>query len=442
MTYSVDLFAGGGGASLAIQLATGRSPAVAVNHDPAAIAMHADNHPETRHLCESVLDVKPRDVVGRRRVDLLWASPDCTHHSRAKGGKPRSNKLRGLAWVVHDWAAQVRPRVICLENVPEFITWGPLDKDGRPDPLRSGETFAQWKGWLETLGYVVEHRVLNAADYGAPTSRRRLFVVARCDGEPVVWPEPTHGPGRARPYRTAAECIDWSIPVPSIFDRSRPLAAATCRRIAAGIHRYVMAHPDPFIVSEMAPCLVQTGYGERAGQRPRALDLQAPLGTVVATGQKHALVSAWIAKHYGGVTGIDARQPMGTVTAKDHHAAVATAMERHPARQERARDVAAFLTTYYGQGVGQDVRVPLRTVVSRDRFGVVTAEFQGEPWTLTDIGMRMLQPRELARAQGFPDSYILTGTKTEQVKRIGNSVPPAVARALIEANIGQLAEAA
>ncbi len=376
---AVDLFAGGGGASKGLHDA-GLHVFVAVNHDPAAITMHAANHPSTIHLCESVYQVDPRVVMGRRRVDALWASPDCTHHSRAKGGKPRDQGIRGLAWIVVEWARQVRPRVLFVENVPEFLGWGPVDDAGQPEKARAGETFRQWVAALELLGYRVEWRVLVAADYGAPTTRRRLYVVARCDGQPIAWPTPTHGTGRAHPWRTAAECIDWSIPCPSIFERRKPLAEATQRRIAEGLRRYVLTG---------RPYLAHTARGP---------------------------VAAFLAKHYGGVVGQPLTRPLGTVTAQDHHSLVV-----------------AFLVAYYGTGTASPVDAPVPTVVSRDRFGLVVVDIDGEPHAIADIGMRMLQPRELARAQGFPDDYVLTGTKTQQVARIGNSVCPPVARALVEA---------
>lgn len=482
----VDLFAGGGGASEGIRQATGRGPIVAINHCAAAIAMHAENHPETIHFQESVFDVRPQLAARGRAVDLLWASPDCTHFSRAKGGKPRSKEIRSLAWVMVDWAREVRPRVIAMENVPEFVTWGPLDDEGQPVKARAGETFREFVAALEGHGYTVAWRVLNAADYGTPTSRKRLFLVARCDGAPIVWPEPTHGPGRAAPWRTAAECIDWSIPVPSIFDRPRPLAEATQRRIAEGIRRYVLGAARPFIVQTghqsgdggkvrpvdaplstivtkaehclVSPTLIQTGYGEREGQAPRALDIGAPLGTIVAGGAKHALVAAFLAKHYGGVVGQGLDRPVGTVTAIDHHAVAAVFLDKlhGSARAGQPVDapaptvtagggrggghaglVAAFLARYYGQG-GQwsGLDAPLPTVTTLDRMALVTVSIDGEPYVLADIGMRMLQPRELARAQGFPDSYVLTGTKSEQVARLGNAVCPPVARAIVEAQLG------
>lgn len=430
----VDLFAGGGGASEGIRRALGIHPLVAINHDPAAIAMHAANHPPTLHLCESVYDVRPGDVIRGRDVDLLWASPDCTHFSRAKGGRPRRQEIRGLAWVVVDWAREVRPRVICLENVPEFVTWGPLDEHGQPDPAHAGETFAAWVEALRALGYLIEWRVLSAADYGAPTSRRRLFLVARCDGQPVRWPTPTHGPDRSQPYRTAGECIDWSIPTRSIFGRARPLAEATQRRIAAGLVRYVLEAERPYIVDGGAHWLINTRNGERAGQRPRTRDLRDPMPTVTAKGSQGALVTAWLAKHYTGVVGSDLRAPLGTVTAVDHHSLCAAQLEREPAGN--ARQVAAYLTAYYGsERDGQALDEPLRTIPTRDRFGLVTVTLDGEPYVVTDIGMRMLQPRELATAQGFGSDYHLTGTKTEQIARIGNSVCPDVAAALVGANL-------
>lgn len=476
----VDLFAGGGGWSEGFQWATGVPPAVAVNHDEDAIVMHTANHPETEHHHTDVFEVDPVSATRGRPVGWLHLSPDCTHFSRAKGGKPRSQKIRALATVAIPWAKAVAPRIISLENVAEFVTWGPLDDDGHPIKERAGETFREWVEQLQQLGYVVEWRTLNAADYGAPTSRKRLFIIARRDGLPIVWPQPTHGKGR-KPYRTAAECIDWSIQCPSIFDRKKPLAEATQRRIAEGIRRYVIENPRPFIVKYHAeragetprvgsideplatqttenrfglvvPSLIQTSYGERDGQKPRVLDLHAPLGTIVAGGQKHGLVAAFLAKHYGGVVGQPLERNIGTITAKDHHALVACHIESMYSNSKgRAIDeplptatagsnhhalVAAFMCKYYGNDKnGQQVDAPMHTVTTKDRLGLVTVTIEGEEFVIADIGMRMLQPRELARAQGFPDSYVLTGTKTAQVARIGNSVVPHVARAIVSANL-------
>lgn len=446
----VDLFAGGGGASLGIEWGMGRPVDVAVNHDPDAVAIHQANHPGTRHYCESVFAVDPVRATGNRPVGLLWASPDCTHHSRAKGGKPVSSGRRGLAWVVVKWARRTRPRMIMLENVEEFAEWGPLTSEGRPCRERKGQTFLQWVGQLERLGYRVEWRRLRACDYGAPTIRQRLFVVARCDGLPIVWPAPTHGApdspavvsGDLLPWRAAAECIDWSLPCPSIFDRRRPLAENTLRRIARGIQRFVIEAADPFIV----------GGDARSGSDPSC---------TIKTEDRHALVAAFLAKHYGGNytgPGHDLRRPAGTVTTVDHHALIAVHMLNLKGSDRRNSDIAepartvcangthaalvtAFITTYYGNGAVCDVRDPAHTVTTKDRLQLVTVRIDGEPHVITDIGMRMLTPRELFLAQGFPDSYIIDHTpdgrylsKTAQVRLCGNSVPPVWPAALIRAN--------
>jgi DNA (cytosine-5)-methyltransferase 1 len=457
----VDNFAGGGGASTGIERAIGRPVDIAINHDPEAVAMHQANHPQTLHLCESVWDVDPRQACAGRRVGLAWFSPDCKHFSKAKGGKPVEKKIRGLAWVAVRWAATVAPRIIILENVEEFVTWGPLTAEGRPCPRRKGREFGAFVNALKRLGYAVEWRELRACDYGAPTSRKRLFLIARRDGAPITWPTPTHGPGR-RPYRTAAECIDWALPCPSIFERTRPLAEATLRRIARGIRRYVVEATEPFIVRMghvghgpasdsgkvrsvqeplstitskaehllVAPTLVQTGYGERTGQAPRAPGLDKPLGTIVAGGQKHALVAAFLAKHYGGneTPGAPLAAPMSTITTQDHHALVA-----------------AFLVKFYGTGgqlAGCDE--PMHTLPTKDRMGLVTVA--GQQYRIADIGMRMLQPRELARAQGFGDDYLLEAPhlgrplpKHAQVRMVGNSVCPPMAEALARANYAEAA---
>lgn len=471
----VDLFAGGGGASLGIELALGRDVDVAVNHDPIALAVHAANHPRTRHLESSVWDVQPRAATGGAPVEILWASPDCTHFSAAKGDVPRSKGIRSLAWVVVRWARAVRPRVILLENVREFRTWGPLAADGRPCKRRAGSTFAAWVGALERLGYAVGSRILDAADYGAPTRRRRLFVVARRDGAPIAWPEPTHGPGRA-PWRTAADCIDWSLPCPSIFERARPLAEKTQRRIAEGLRRYVFGTARPFLVQVnhgrdawrgqgvdaplstvtatqrghalVAPTLIQTGYGERVGQAPRVPGLEHPLGTVVAGGQKHALVAAWLVKHFGGVVGHELERPVGAVTARDHHSlAAATLVKlrgechgadlREPAPTLTAggthvAEVRAFLASYCGRPRDAGLFDP----GDRERLGLVAIE--GVEYQLADIGMRMLEPHELLRAQfgEHAERYDLGAarTKSAKVRLIGNSVAPHVAAALVRAN--------
>jgi DNA (cytosine-5)-methyltransferase 1 len=418
----VDLFAGGGGTSEGIAQALGRHPDIAINHDPEAVAMHTANHPTTTHYCESVFKVAPRDAVGGRPVGLLWLSPDCTHHSKAKGGKPRNKKIRGLAWVACRWAHDVKPRVICLENVEEWADWGPLDEDNQPIEAAKGRTFRAFCAKLRRYGYVVEHRILVAADYGSPTTRKRLFLIARRDGRPIVWPEPTHGKGRARPWRTAAEIIDWTLPVPSIFGRPKPLAGPTLRRIAVGLRRYAIECARPFVAPTaalMVPTLIQTGYGEREGQAPRVLDLHKPLGTVVAGGAKHALVVAFLTKHYGGVVGHGLERPLGTVTTQDHHALTVARLGPGP---RAAESLALFAAHSPGPSI---VRV------------------NGEDRAIGDVGMRMLAPRELFRAQGFGDHYIIDPiiggkpmTKTAQYGRVGNSVAVQMAEAIVRANLG------
>jgi len=505
----VDMFAGGGGASHALTSALGRAPDIAINHDAEALAMHELNHPTTRHIKSDVWEVDPAEVCAGRRVGLAWFSPDCTHHSKAKGGKPRerkgASKSRALAFVVVRWARAVKPRVIMLENVEEFADWGPLGNDGRPDKLRKGLSFRIWLGKLRAAGYVVEMRELRAHDYGAPTIRKRLFVIARCDGQPIVWPNPTHGPG-LQPYRAAAECIDWALPCPSIFTRKKPLAEKTLRRIARGIMRYVVGAATPFVVplthgrvndsaphsidaplrtitgahrgeiALVSPTLVQTGYGEREGQAPRCLDAQQPLGTIIAGGRngngngKHALVTAFLAKHYGGgetkATGQRLEDPASTITTQDHHALVTshmlklrgTCVDGQPmtspvptvtAGGTHLGEVRAFLTKYYGDShgvarAGQQVDLPLDTVPTARRFALVYVH--GQPYAIADIGMRMLAPRELFRAQGFPDAYEIQPTvrnrrgklvllsKTGQIRMCGNSVSPPPAEALLRAN--------
>ncbi|MCC7419827.1 MAG: DNA cytosine methyltransferase [Planctomycetaceae bacterium] len=648
----VDCFAGGGGASLGIKMATGRAPDVAINHDKAAIAMHLANHPETHHYCENLWDVDPEEVTDGRPVGAAWFSPDCTHHSKAKGNKPKDGKMRALAWIVLRWAARVRPRVIFLENVEEFVTWAPLDEKGNPIEERKGETFRAFTAALECgvdsepdivaemreylgedieqfhilegLRYKVEWKVLVASNYGSPTTRKRLFLIARCDGEPIVWPAETHGSPKEiarrlkkyhrcnlQKWRTAAEIIDWDLPCPSIFCTreeakaagvvvQRPLKEKTLKRIAEGIRRYVIDNPNPFIVNMqhggkhfrgqpldlplstvtqkhgyglvtpyvvgaggpvysakpvrldqpfgtvmkddrralvapylaalqnggltrsidspthtitasrkdcnlvvapalvayygpregddghrgrsldmplatqttenrfalLAPTLVQTGYGERPGQSPRCLDIHRPLGTAVAGGGKHALVSAFIAKHFGGMVGIPAFHPFPTITTRgtqnqlvaatliknNHGGKQAFAVDEplrtivsqgthHAVVQTRVAEVRAFLMGYYGNSTWSGMGAPCPTITVKDRLALGIVLVGGEPFQIVDIGMRMLTPRELFRAQGFPDSYRIDvglngkpATKSEQVGRCGNSVCPQVVSAVVRAN--------
>lgn len=607
----VDNFAGGGGASTGIELAIGRSVDIAINHDENAVAMHTTNHPGTLHYCESVFDVNPPVVTAGMPVGLAWFSPDCRHFSKAKGGTPVEKTIRGLAWIVVRWALTVRPRVMMLENVEEFRTWGPLlAAEMRPDPERVGETFNAFVSMLSDgisadhpalaecceflniepnskqaqrlvvgLGYTVEHRELRACDYGAPTIRKRFFMVMRCDGRSVVWPEQTHGDpktaavksGELKPWRTAAECIDWSIPCLSIFDRKKPLATNTMRRIARGIERFVVKSAAPFIVkcnhtstktnydcfrgqslneptqtitkkhgfalavpsltkfrtgatgqevTEPVPTvtagtskrpggnghalgiveaaispfiarqfggsighcvdepsatvtaggggksqlvsttLIQMGYGERVGQAPRILQIKKPLGTVTAGGNKFALVAANLVKHFGGNysgAGIGLDEPAHTVTTTDHHALITSSIVK-----------------MRGTNIGQPTDTPLQTVTAGGlHFGEMRAllaandyderradqvaaflreygisEFvtiEDVVYRIVDIGMRMLQPRELYRAQGFPEWYIIDQdyrgkryAKDKQVARCGNAVPPPFAEALVRANLAEL----
>jgi DNA (cytosine-5)-methyltransferase 1 len=525
----VDSFAGGGGASLGIEHGLGRSPDVAINHDREAIALHQANHPATKHYCEDVWKVDPRKAC-RSRPGLLWASPDCKHFSKAKGGKPVDKKIRGLAWVVVRWAKAVRPRVIILENVEEFEDWGPLLPNGKPCPERTGFTFRIWVGKLKALGYSVEWRELAACDYGAPTTRNRLFLVARCDGQPIVWPTPTHGRGLT-PHRTAAECITWSLPTYSIFltrDQAkrygvkRPLAENTMRRIARGMRKFVIENPEPFIVPVMhgaeprvwgidepmrtitganrgdralvTPYIARIGqtggngrycqharaplstitskaehlllapfftsrYGEREGQAPRAISIERPMPTIVPTQNGAQLVAAFMAKHYGGheTPGSKLAQPIDTVTARDHNALVVSHLSNFytsntnggqgdlfrpmpavMAQGNHQAEIRAFMVKYYGSNDAVALDVPMRTVTGADRFGLVTVH--GEPYVIADIGMRMLAPRELYRAQGFPDEYLIDVEvdgrplpKEAQVRMVGNSVCPPIAAAIARA---------
>ncbi len=516
----IDSFAGGGGASTGIELALNRSPDIAINHCDKALAMHAQNHPDTIHLPQNVFEVDLPAYTNGRPVGLLWASPDCRHFSRASGKKILSPQVRMLAWAIVKFCQNLgknRPRVIALENVIEFLTWGPLDDEGRPIKERAGETFEQWCAALGKLGYKIEYRKLKASDYGAPTIRTRLFVIMRRDGKKIVWPSPTHGDPKADgfeasgllPQRTAADCIDWSIPCPSIFERKKPLAENTLKRIATGIRKFVIDAKEPFIVNMshkgsferlsrpmttiatekggcralvvpfvdrqftnskcasvqsplgtittegcgksalVTPTLVQTGYGERQGQAPRALDINAPLGTIVSGGGKHALVAAFLAQHNFDVAGRAANTPLSTITTRATQQNIVTShlhkLEGIGENSDHSKAVHSFLTSYYGASIGQPADIPLGTVTTKDRFGLVTVEIGGEPYVITDIGMRMLTPSELYKAQGFPEDYRISFDyqgkpfpKTEQIRKCGNSVCPPVAKAIVEANVPEL----
>lgn len=594
---TVDGFCGGGGWSTGFELAIRRPVDIGINHDAAAIALHKKNHPFTRHYQTNIFEVDPVEACQGRKVGWAHFSPDCKHFSRAKGAKPVDKAIRSLAWVVVQWAASVKPRIISMENVPEFLTWGPCiamrgphgrvmkrvetaDSKGKetvklieaepdenvplqiraltPDPKRKGKTFGQFVGHLKALGYTVEWRELTASDYGAPTSRRRFFLLARRDGKPIVWPKPTHGDpkspavqnGKLQPWRTAADIIDWSLPCPSIFERKKPLAENTLKRIAKGLQKFVIDNPEPFIVQVnhsgeqfrgqsldapmptvtskhgfgvvtpyvvgicqqgggdrvrspgeplttictknehcvvtpyimcnnaenlgrdindpvptittgnrnflAAPTLIQY-HTEQSDREHRGQDMQVPLQTVDAA-NRYGLATAFISKYYGDGeqgTGSKADAPLGTITAVDHNSVCAATMIqlknhcdgldlRKPlptitAQGTHFAEVRAMLIKYYGVGTGQPVTKPLDTITAKDRFGLVTVA--GADYQIVDIGLRMLTPRELYNAQGFPPDYEIevdcygnAYPKKEQVARCGNAVPPAFATALVRAN--------
>ena len=608
----VDFFCGGGGAGTGLEMGLGRAVTVAKNHSPAAISMHTINHPHAKHFTTDVFEGDPDTECGGRAVGWFHMSPDCTHHSQAAGGQPRKREIRNLSWIGLKWAGMKRPRVISLENVKQILQWGPLvakrcKSTGRviklgggiagpgevvpvgeqflvPDPKRRGQTWAVFVAELQRLGYAVEWRVIKACDFGAPTSRERLFMIARCDGQPIVWPEPTHTKNPAKgqqKWRTAAECIDWSIPSKSIFGRKKDLAPATLRRVAKGMRKFVLDSANPFIVpianwsgesvqsaaeplrtvtsypkggafSIVSPTLVQTGYGERAGQAPRVPCLDQPLGTVVAGGVKHAIAAAHLVKfrfadegkalyeplptitsggnykrsagaaHAMGISTVFMAQmnggfnttaaksmdaPMTTVTntgsqqqlvtanlvhlrgncdARDlndplhtisaggtHHGLMTAFLERQfgasvgqaldepaptitaggggksslvelqlsPEVEAGALRVAAFLISYYGTENVSGANEPAPTITTRDRLALVTVTIKGTPYVIVDICLRMLQPAELYKAQGFPADYIISHgadgkpfTKTQQVHMCGNSVSPPPMAALARAN--------
>ena len=461
----IDNFAGGGGTSTGLEQAFGRPVDIAINHDPKALAMHRINHPETKHYCESVWDVDPSEITNNQPVGLVWLSPDCKHFSKAKGGKPVEKKIRGLAWIALRWASKTRPRVIMLENVEEFKTWGVLSNDGRPCPKGKGKTFNSFVNALKRQGYVVDWRVLRACDYGSPTIRKRFFLIARRDGLEIKWPKPTHAhpdsiqvqKGNLKPWRTAAECIDWSLDCPSIFTRARPLATATLERIAGGLKKFVFNNQKPFVVNDIAPVLTECANASNK----RSMPIDEPLRTICAQtkGGHHALISAFLAKNYTGVIGSSLREPVHTITAKDHNSLVVSHLSKMKngcigqdledpmhtlTTVNQFAEVRAFLTAFYGnEKDGNSVDEPLRTIPTRDRFGLVTIGQQD--YEIADIGFRMLPPVELFKAQGFPESYIFERgldehgseiklTKTEQTRMVGNSVCPQLSRALVEAN--------
>lgn len=497
---TVSLFCGAGGESAGKELAfrdlglrTQDMLSHAVNHWDLAVATHGANFPHIHVHQEDITEVTARDF-GLQRIDLLWASPSCVHHSRARGGKPRDDQQRSHAdEVVDRWLRVAQVDVLLVENVPEFAEWGPLDEHCQPIKARKGEFFRAFLAKLEALGYRFEWRILCAADYGDPTTRRRFFMQAVRDGRPIVWPDPTHRDPR-RPagmfdadlpaWRTAAECIDWSIPVPSIFGRKKPLAAATLRRIAAGVVRYVL-QGRPFIVNlthggrienidEPLKTITTANRGEKAvcaasmaslrGTAPDQIQasagtVEAPIPTISAGGGHAALVAAFLAKHFTGVVGAPLDAPMPTVTATDHNALVAASLMTNttghaptavnapvPAITTGNHHalVAAFIQHYYGTGgQHQDPGAPLHTITTLARHGLVTVELEGQPYLVTDIGMRMLEPHELAKAMGFPEGFRFVDaagkplTKRDTVKMIGNACPVNTVAALIKAVVLQ-----
>ncbi len=562
----IDSFAGGGGTSKGLEEA-GLIVNYAINHDADAIAMYKINHPGTVVYNDNIWEVDPREVAKGRPVKLAWFSPDCTHHSRARGGKPRQKNIRALAWVTLRWAATVHPEVIILENVVEFQEWGPLTIEGKPDLTQKGRTFNSFVNALKRQGYKVEYHRLKACDYGAPTSRERFFLIARCDGKPIVWPEATHGDpdrievrcGLLKPWRTAAECIDWSKPCPSIFSRKRDLKDNTLRRIARGLDKFVLKNSKPYIINYkfqngpeavesplstvtsvnghylVAPTLAQIG---QTGGGDRLHDIQDPLSTIVSkqehmiiaptliqyhgekrdsevrgqsvkepiktldTSNRYGMTAAYISKYYGGFydgPGSAVEEPLGTVTSIDHNAVITSnlvqfnnncdgrAMDKPiptvVAGQGHWGEMRGFLTTYYGRkDIGQEVDQPLRTVTSKDRFGLISVKVKtggdlgnwpkirellnkycgytlavdevllllidGISYFIYDLGMRMLEPRELYNAQGFAPDYIINFkkpngkpySKAAQVARCGNAVPPPFAKALARANLPELCQ--
>lgn len=538
----VDNFAGGGGASTGIELATGYSVDIAINHDPEAIKMHKANHPNTKHYCENVWAVDPVKACNGHPVGLAWFSPDCKHFSKAKGGKPKDKNIRGLAWVALRWAGLVRPRVIMLENVEEFKTWGPLNRRHHPIKSKQGRTFEKFVQQLTDLGYEVQFKELVAADYGAPTMRKRFFMIARCDGKPIIWPEPTHAPvdseevkkGLLKPYVGAYTQLDFSLPCPSIFDTSeeikekygiravRPLAQKTMDRIARGLKKFVLDNPEPFIIQcnhggerrpndirEPMPTITgKHGYGVvepylvQCKYNNEAQDVRKPIGTLTTVGS-HLLVEPKLApiidKAYGGNyqgAGSKVDEPIDTITTVDHNRLIVPTLIQYHSETTQGEvrgqtikepvmtidgsnryglvasflskfyksgtgqnlreplhtittspghfgEVRAFLIKYYGEGTGQNIKEPLDTITSKDRFGLVTIE--GVDYQIVDIGLRMLEPKELYGCQGFPDDYIIdhdytgkTYPRSEQVRRCGNAVCPPIPAALVRANLPEL----
>ena len=420
----IDAFAGGGGASVGIEMALGRQVDIAINHDPEAIRMHLANHPDTLHLTEDIFTVDLEKHVNGRHVALMWASPDCTSHSKAKGGQPRNKGLRILPWAVYKHAEKILPDVIIMENVEEIQEWGPLNEDGFPIPERKGEDYRKFMDAMHSLGYVSDSRELVAADYGAPTTRKRWYAIFRRDGMQIKWPEPTHD--RAH-WLQCGDYIDWSDLGKSIFDRKKPLAEATQRRIANGIRKYIVENPDPYIVKdERALAFLIQYHGEQKAGDSRGQLLTEPIKTI-DTSNRYGLVTAFITKFYKSGIGQGCEEPLHTITTSPGHFGL----------------ISAFLIKYYGTGCGEKLTEPLATITTKDRFGLVNVllDIDGEKYVIYDIFLRMLNAEELKVMQGFPKDYIIDHDihgrvypVKERVARIGNSVVPVMAEALVEAN--------
>ena len=430
----IDCFAGGGGASVGIEMALGRPVDIAINHDPQAIRMHKVNHPDTLHLTEDIFKVDLKKYVAGRHVSLMWASPDCTSHSKAKGGQPRNKGLRILPWAVYKHAKAILPDVILMENVEEIQQWGPLDDAGHPIKERAGEDYKRFIAAMKKLGYDFDSRELVAADYGAPTTRKRWYAIFRRDGKPITWPEPTHSKSGADGRLKWLECgdyIDWSDLGRSIFDRPKPLAEATMKRIANGYIKYVVNNPQPYVVhNQNAVAFMIQYHGETREGDSRGQLLTEPIKTI-DTSNRYGLVTAFVTKFYKTGTGQGCEEPLHTITTSPGHFGL----------------ISAFLIKYYGTGCGQEAGQPLGTITTKDRFGLVNVitEINGEQYILKDIFLRMLKPEELKQMQGFPVDYIINRDingksypVSEQVARIGNSVVPIMAQALVSANCGDL----
>jgi DNA (cytosine-5)-methyltransferase 1 len=427
----VDCFAGGGGASVGIEMALGRPVDIAINHDPQAILMHKTNHPNTLHLTEDIFKVDLQKYVSGRHVDLMWASPDCTSHSKAKGGQPRKQGLRILPWAVFKHAKKILPDVIIMENVEEIQQWGPLDKSGRPIKERAGEDYSKFINSMKALGYMFDCRELVAADYGAPTTRKRWYAIFRRDGRDINWPEQTHFKDHEPKWLECGDYIDWSDLGKSIFDRKKPLAEATQKRIANGIRKYIIENPNPYIVQDGRALAFMIQYhGEQKDGDSRGQVLTEPIKTI-DTSNRYGLVTAFITKFYKSGTGQGCDEPLHTITTSPGHFGV----------------ISAFLVKYYGTGCGQELKEPLATITTKDKFGLVNVllDIKGEKYIISDIFLRMLKPEELKVMQGFPDDYIIDRDymwrkypTSEQVKRIGNSVVPIMAQKLVEVNCGYL----